>query len=156
MTWAVVRVRGGAHADAPLKETMHHLHLTRQNHAVILPEREELRHMVTKVQGYVTWGPVSVPTVEALLRTRALTEDGKMIADGAVPAATGAKDLKALAERVHKEGSLKIPGVKPLFRLHPPKGGWRSTKKPYTLGGALGYREAGTKADMDKLLERMI
>ncbi|HEV2165782.1 MAG TPA: 50S ribosomal protein L30, partial [Thermoplasmata archaeon] len=31
-------------------------------------------------------------------------------------------------------------GLRPVFRLHPPKGGWRSTKKPFASGGALGYR----------------
>ncbi|MDE1820094.1 MAG: 50S ribosomal protein L30 [Euryarchaeota archaeon] len=156
MTWAVVRVRGGVHAEASLNETMRHLHLTRQNHLVILPEKNELRGMVNKVQGYVTWGPVSAPTVEALVKARALTEDGHLLDAAKLPPVSGAKDLKGLAERVHKEGSLHIPGVKPLFRLHPPKGGWRSTKKPYTLGGALGYREPGTKIDMDKLIARMI
>lgn len=156
MTWAVIRVRGGSHAEVSLKETMRHLHLTRQNHAVILPERDDLKGMIHKVQGYVTWGPVSAPTVEALLRARAMTEDGKKLDAAKVPSASGAKDLRSLTERVAKDGSLGVPGLKPLFRLHPPKGGWRSTKKPYSLGGALGYREPGTKIDMDKLVARMI
>ncbi len=156
MTWIVVRVRGGAHVETSLKETMRHLHLTRQNHAVIIPERDDMRGMVNKVQGYVTWGPVSSPTVEALLKARARTEDGKPLEATKVPASSGAKDLKGLTELVHKNGSLGVPGLKPLFRLHPPKGGWRSTKKPYTLGGALGYREPGAKHNMDILISKMI
>lgn len=156
MTWAVVRVRGGIHAEVSLKETMRHLHLTRQNHVVLLPEREELLGMIHKVQGYVTWGPVNPATVEALLRARAFTEDGQKLDASKVPASSGAKDLKGLSELVAKQGSLGVPGIKPLFRLHPPKGGWRSTKKPYTLGGALGFRAPGTKVDMDSLLTKMI
>lgn len=156
MTWAVVRVRGGAHVEVSLKETMRHLHLTRQNHAVLLPETDALRGMVNKVQGYVTWGPVSAPTVESLLKTRGITESGVRLDVSKVPSSSGAKDLKGLTDLVAKGGSLGVPGMKPLFRLHPPKGGWRSTKKPYTLGGALGYREPGSKLDMDKLISRMV
>jgi large subunit ribosomal protein L30 len=156
MTWAVVRVRGGSHAETSLRETMEHLHLTRQNHVVLLPERNDLLGMIHKVQGYVTWGPVSAPTVEALLRARAFTLDGQKLDAAKVPSSSGAKDLKGLSEIVAKNGSLGVPGIKPLFRLHPPKGGWRSTKKPYTLGGALGFRAPGTKVDMDALLTKML
>lgn len=156
MTWAVVRVRGSCHAEVSLQETMAHLHLTRQNHAVLLPERDELLGMIHKVQGYVTWGPVSPPTVEALLRSRAMTLDGARLDAAKVPPSSGAKDLKGLSDLVVKKGSLGVPGMKPLFRLHPPKGGWRSTKKPYSLGGALGFRPTGSKVDMDALLTRMI
>jgi large subunit ribosomal protein L30 len=156
MTWAVVRVRGGIHAERSLNATMKHLHLTRPNHAVILPEREELKGMIHKVQGYVTWGPVSAPTVEALLKSRAYLEGGERLDTAKPPATTGVKDFKGLSELVLKEGSSGVPGLKPLFRLKPPKGGWRSTKKPYTLGGALGYRDPLTKDNMDVLLTRML
>jgi len=34
-------------------------------------------------------------------------------------------------------------GVKPVFRLHPPKGGFKGTiRRPYKSGGELGYRGA--------------
>jgi large subunit ribosomal protein L30 len=35
----------------------------------------------------------------------------------------------------------KLEGVKPFFRLHPPKKGYRrSVKRPYNNKGELGYR----------------
>jgi large subunit ribosomal protein L30 len=35
-------------------------------------------------------------------------------------------------------------GVRPIFRLHPPRGGFRkSSKRPFADGGELGYRRDG-------------
>jgi len=46
-----------------------------------------------------------------------------------------------------------IPGLKPYFRLHPPKGGFKgSVKKPYNAGGELGYRGSA----INDLIMRMI
>ena len=45
-----------------------------------------------------------------------------------------------------------IPGLKPFFRLHPPRGGLRSVKKPFTLGGDLGYRGPA----INDLIRRML
>ncbi|MEM2203989.1 MAG: 50S ribosomal protein L30, partial [Sulfolobales archaeon] len=43
--------------------------------------------------------------------------------------------------------------VKPVFRLHPPSGGFKgSIKKPYGNGGELGYRGQ----DINDLIRRMI
>jgi len=45
-------------------------------------------------------------------------------------------------------------GIKPFFRLNPPKGGFerKGTKKGYSIGGALGYRGK----DINKLIQKMI
>jgi large subunit ribosomal protein L30 len=47
---------------------------------------------------------------------------------------------------------LRTSGLKPLIRLKAPKGGWRSTKKPFALGGALGYRGRA----INELAKRML
>jgi large subunit ribosomal protein L30 len=147
MTWAVVRVRGTIHAQEPLVETLRHLHLTRANHAVVVPETPAFSGMVYAVQGYVTWGPVGPQTVELLVRER-----GRLRQGSPVPS----EEVADLARRVHEEGLPAAPRLKPLFRLKAPRGGWRSTKRPYALGGALGYRPSGTSDDMDHLLARMV
>ena len=47
-----------------------------------------------------------------------------------------------------------IPGLKNFFKLCPPRGGFErnSTKKPFSLGGALGYR----KDKINELIQKMI
>ena len=47
---------------------------------------------------------------------------------------------------------LKTVGIKPIFRLHPPRKGYEGIKRPFTMKGALGNR--GDK--INNLLERMI
>jgi len=140
MAWVVIRVRGGIHARTDIIDTLEMLHLDRPNHATIVPEAASFKGMLSKVQGYVTWGEAEPATVGKLLVARGETVHGESLGDGPLPEVVVAKDLPALTERVLSQGMLRAPGLKPLFRLKAPKGGWRSTKKPFALGGALGYR----------------
>ncbi|MCI4366046.1 MAG: 50S ribosomal protein L30 [Thermoplasmata archaeon] len=140
MGWMIVRVRGSIHARHDIVETLRVLHLTRANHATVVPERPEFKGMITRIQGYVTWGEADAKTVGLLLEHRGVTETGASLTPEHVSEAGGAKDLPELAARITKDGLQPVPGLRPLFRLTPPKGGWRSTKKPFTRGGALGYR----------------
>ena len=47
-----------------------------------------------------------------------------------------------------------IPGFKPYFKLHPPRGGFerKGIKTPFSLGGVLGYR----KEKMNDLVRKML
>ncbi len=136
MSWIVIRVRGSIHARHDIVQTLSDLRLTRPNHATILPEVPNFRGMLTKVQGYVTWGEADPATVETLLRERGERETGGRLG----PSDSPPSDLAVLARTAAEHGSLHLGGVRPIFRLKAPRGGWRSTKKPFALGGALGYR----------------
>ncbi|MGI0132061.1 MAG: 50S ribosomal protein L30 [Thermoplasmata archaeon] len=140
MAWMVIRVRGGIHARHDILDTLDLLHLTRPNHATVLPEAAAFKGMLTKVQGYVTWGEAEPETVNLLLKQRGETVHGAKLDDTSVAEVGRAKDLNELTRTVLAQGLVRAPGVRPLFRLRAPKGGWRSTKKPFALGGALGYR----------------
>jgi large subunit ribosomal protein L30 len=140
MAWMVVRVRGTIHAREEVDQTLRLLHLTRPNHATILPEAPSFRGMIHRVQGYVTWGEAEPETVDLLLKERGRTVEGTAVTPESVTALPGSKTLPDVARAVAEGGLSNVTGLRPLFRLHAPKGGWRSTKKPYSLGGALGYR----------------
>ena len=47
-----------------------------------------------------------------------------------------------------------VDGLKPVLRLHPPRGskGWGGIKRSYTTGGALGFRGS----DISELASRMV
>lgn len=152
MGWMIVRVRGTIHARHDIVDTLRLLHLTRANHATVVPERPEFRGMIVRVQGYVTWGEADPKTVGLLLQHRGVTDAGGALTPDAVLAVGGAKDLNDLAARITKDGLQPVEGLRPLFRLTPPKGGWRSTKKPFARGGALGYRGA----HINELVQRMV
>ncbi len=147
MSWMVVRVRGSIHARHDIVDTLTFLHLTRPNNATVVPEEPSFLGMLHKVQGYVTWGETDAPTVEMLLSARGETPEGSRLG------ANGSSvDLADLSKTVLAGGLPRTPGVRPLFRLKAPKGGWRSTKKPFALGGALGYRGA----KINELVRRMV
>ncbi|MCI4350622.1 MAG: uL30 family ribosomal protein [Thermoplasmata archaeon] len=131
MGWMIIRVRGGVHARGEIVATLDQLHLTRPNHATVVPEEPSFRGMITKVEGYVTWGEADAATVELLLKER-----------GAPLSIPDAATKIPTAEQVVAGGLSRAGGIKPMFRLRAPKGGWRSTKKPFARGGALGYRGA--------------
>jgi len=149
MAWMVVRVRGSVHAKHEIGETLKFLHLSRPNHATVVPEEPSFRGMLTRVQGYVTWGEADEETVGLLLTARGRTVEGHALA-GTAP--TAPPDVTALARSVVAHGLPRTDGVRPLFRLRAPKGGWRSTKKPFTLGGALGYRGRAINELVRKML----
>ncbi len=148
MAWLAIRVRGTIHAHRDVLATFRELRLNRPNHATVLPEEDSYRGMLTTVQGYITWGPVSEETVELLLKGRGKLHDGNPV-DG--------KQSKEFAGKMMKSGMREVKDdIRPLFRLKAPTGGWRSTKKTFTMGGALGYRKKGAKDDMDALARRML
>ncbi len=152
MAWMVVRVRGSIHARHDIAETLRFLHLARPNHATVLPEEPAFRGMLTKVQGYVTWGEAEAETVGLLLAERGRTPDGKPLAAADATAGAAAPPVAELARDVQARGLPRVASVRPLFRLRAPKGGWRSTKKPFALGGALGYRGKA----INELVRRML
>jgi large subunit ribosomal protein L30 len=140
MAWMIVRVRGSLHARHDVVETLRYLHLTRPNHATVVPEIASVRGMLTRIQGYVTWGEADPDTISFLLKERGETTGGARLTPESVEDIAPGKDLATITRSVAEGGLTQVRGIKPLFRLHAPKGGWRSTKKPFTLGGALGYR----------------
>jgi large subunit ribosomal protein L30 len=140
MAWMVIRVRGSIHARHDIVQTLDMLHLTRPNHATVVPEIGDVRGMLTKVQGYVTWGEAEPETLGLLLKERGEVVTGEKLTDETARDVAHAKDLNDVARNVLAHGLSRTPGVRPLFRLRAPKGGWRSTKKSFALGGALGYR----------------
>jgi large subunit ribosomal protein L30 len=148
MAWLVVRVRGGIHSRHDIQQTLKELHLTRANHATVIPEEPSFRGMLMAAQGYVTWGEADAETVQALLTARGQTRTGAKL----TAAPSGLPAVPELVTSVIGNGLARVKSLKPLVRLAPPKGGWKSTKRPYSLGGALGYRGRA----INDLVQRMM
>ncbi|MGP8073281.1 MAG: 50S ribosomal protein L30 [Thermoplasmata archaeon] len=152
MTFLVVRVRGTIHSKHEIVETLRFLHISRANHATVIPETDEYRGMLYRAQGYITWGEANAESVTLLLRERGVTAKGERVTETTLGTELPAKDLPELTNSVLAGGLIPVRGLRPLFRLKAPKGGWRSTKKPFALGGALGYRGAA----INDLVRRMV
>lgn len=153
---ALVRVRGKVHLREDIQETLRHLNLHAVNHCIVIDNREQYRGMINKVNDYVTWGEIDEKTFQKLIAERGRTTGNKKLADEYLKEKTKYKTVKEFADSFMKfNAELKeIPEIKPVFRLSPPVKGHarKGIKKPYTLGGTLGYRGK----EINQLIERMI
>ena len=156
MTFLVVRVRSDRGVERSIRDTMGMLNLTRVNHATIVPESSTYAGMLQKSKDFVTWGVVDAGTIENLLTQRGRMVGDKPVDDAAVKAGSDFKTVKAFAKALASgEASRKsVDGLKPVLRLHPPRGakGWGGSKRAYSVGGALGFRGD----EISSLAERMI
>lgn len=139
---AVIRVRGVSDIFQEAKATLQMLHLTRNCHATLIDDRASYLGMLRKAQNYVTWGEISKESVGRLLKKRGrLTGDKKLTEEYAQE--NGYKSLDELAAAVCEleVEYNRLPNVKPVFRLHPPKKGFKGkVKKSYAADGVTGYR----------------
>ncbi|MCI4358003.1 MAG: 50S ribosomal protein L30 [Thermoplasmata archaeon] len=140
MAWMIIRVRGSIHARRDIVETLERLNLSRPNHATVVPEAPTYHGMIIKVQGYVTWGEAEAETLTLLVQERGRPPAGAPPSAPESTASASSSETASVVATVLERGLGAAQGLRPLFRLHAPKGGWRSTKKPFASGGALGYR----------------
>jgi len=151
---ALIRLRSGIRAKGDVRDTLAMLRLHRVNHLVLVEETPSYKGMVQKVKDYITWGEIDGSTLAALLRKRGRLIGNRPVTDEYVQEKLG-MSIDEFAEKV-AGGEMKLtdlPGIKPVFRLHPPKGGFKGSKKRnFNVGGALGYR--GEK--INELIERML
>jgi large subunit ribosomal protein L30 len=149
-----VRIRGLSDISQEVKDTLSMLRLTRNCHATLLDNRPAYKGMLQKSKDCLTWGEVSQEIVALLLKKRGRLVGDKKLTD------EYAKELEYnslddLAEAIFKvdvEFS-SLPEVKPVFRLRPPKKGFKGkVKRSYAAGGELGYRGDA----INDLLKRMV
>ena len=156
MSKIVVRVRSDVGVERSIKETLHMLNLTKVNHAVIIPDNPQYKGMLQKAKDYITWGDASSSTVESMLSNRGRMSGDRPLTDDIVAESSDYKNIKDLAKAITDgDATVKdVPGLKRVFRLHPPRGpkGWGGIKRTFTIGGALGPRGA----EIEALIERMI
>lgn len=154
MTYAVVRLRGKTDLPRPIADTLRMLHLTRQNHCVLVPEDATHRGMLQLVKDHVTWGEVNAEVLAKLLLRRGRAVGDKPIDDAFVKVHSRFKSIWDLSQGIAKgEATLRdVRDIRPILRLHPPIKGLRAIKRGYHDGGDLGYRGAA----INELLGRMI
>jgi len=130
------------------------LHLTRNNYAVLIDDRQSFLGMLKIAQNFITWGEATKEIVNMLISERGRLIGNKKLTDEYVQK-TGYKSLEELAEAVFncRVEYWKLPKMQPVFKLHPPTKGFKGKiKKSYVAGGELGYR--GEK--INELVRRMI
>ncbi len=139
---AVVRIRSGINARGDVKKTLNLLRLTRVNHCVVVDDDPSTLGMIKKAKDYITWGEVDPKTLEYLLRKRGRLSGNRPLTDDFIRSKTEFSGIDGLAAALCA-GEIRfedVPGLKKVFRLHPPRKGYKSTKRPVGDLGDLGYR----------------
>ncbi|HIH43995.1 MAG TPA: 50S ribosomal protein L30 [Candidatus Methanoperedenaceae archaeon] len=151
--FAVVRLRGSSRTRPDIKDTLRMLRLTRVNHCVIVQEDVHYKGMLQKVKDYVAWGIVNPETMGVILRSRGELAGGVRLTDEHLAKNTKFKSIDELAKAICEgKASIKdIPGLKPVLRLHPPRKGIASSKRPVTDKGTLGFHGSNINILLDKM-----
>ena len=139
---AIIRLRGKVDQNYNTEHTMKLLRLHKPNHAVIYTESSSIKGMLQKIKDAVTWGEVNDQVIEHLIRKRGELAGKDKVTDKYVKEHTKYSTIKQFAKGV-AQGKAKIsdiPKIQPVFRLSPPRKGFKSLKNPTTRKGDLGYR----------------
>lgn len=149
-----VRVRGESDISQEIRDTLNMLRLTRNCHATLIDDRPSYTGMLHKVQNCVTWGEVSKESIALLLKKRGRLVGNKKLTEEYAQE-LGYKSLGDLAEAAYKVEVeyRRLPKIKPVFRLRPPKKGFKGkVKRSYAAGGVTGYRGEA----INDLIKRMV
>lgn len=151
-----IRIRGLVDVSTDVQDTLRMLRLIRVNIGVLLRLTPPIKGMLQKCKDHIAWGPIDEKNLTHLIQKRGRLTGNKHITDEYL--AEKVRDfpnIKKLALGIY-EGKIRlkdINGFKPVFRMHPPRGGHRGgIKIPFNSGGTLGY--VGNY--MDVLIQKML
>ena len=152
-----VRLMGEFGTPAHVQRTLASLRLNRRFNAVLLENNANALATLRQAKDYVTWGEVKSGDIVMLLKERGELLGGLTMTDKSVKEKFGEQSLDGLVSGLAQGriglNTLRQKGLKPVFRLHPPSGGFfASAKRPFGSRGELGYRGP----EMSSLLARMI
>ncbi len=158
--YAIIRIRGQPDVSPDVKHTLKLLRLHKRYHMVIYPDTlPGIKGMLQKVKDWVTWGEIDYETLVEVLKKRGRLVGNKPLDDEVLDKYLEKYGVKGGIEALAKallDGKVmlhKLGFIKPVFRLAPPKGGFKkSIRRPYNDGGELGYRGS----DINKLIKKMI
>jgi len=151
--FAVVQVRGVVNTRTDIKDTLKMLRLHHINHCVMVPDTPAYLGMIRKVKDYVAYGEVDEKAVATVLSTRGRLTGNLKLTDEYIREHSSFSGIEEFAGALCRGEAMMqdIPDLKPVLRLHPPRKGFRTIKRTFQQGGALGnYGE-----EINDLLIRM-
>lgn len=143
MKFAVVQVRGIIGMNYKLKSTLKLLKLVKKNSCVVVDNTRTYLGMLIKLKDYITWGEINQETYKELLKRRGRIVGNKILTEEYLKSKSNLNFDQFVNDFFSDKIKVKdVPGLKPFFRLTPPRGGFDrgGLKKQFSLGGVLGYR----------------
>jgi large subunit ribosomal protein L30 len=134
-----IRISGMVSVQKDDQETLYRMRLRRKYAATLIADTPQNRKMLEGVRNFIAYGDVSKETLHDIIAKRGEGLNGKKF------------DVAKVMSEIDKK-SLEELGVKPFFRLHPPRGGIESKKHVGMGKGVLGNH----KNEIGKLVEKML
>ena len=135
----VIGISGLVEVPKKIQETLFRMRLRRKYSAVLIKPTFQNLAMLKKIRNFIAYGDISKEMLSALLEKRAASVDGKKI------------DVEKVIEQLEKK-DLESLGIKPFFRLHPPRKGIDSKLHFPIRKGVLG----DNKGKINDLVRRML
>jgi len=139
---ALIRIRGMVKIPEEMENTLSkRLLLQRKFACIVIEPTKENWGMIKKVENLVAYGEISDETLKKLIEVRGQIIDKNKAKVSAETVVKGLNEKKKLQDF----------NLKPFFRLHPPRGGLKSSKDHFPAG-ILGHHGN----EINKLIERML
>ena len=134
-----IRISGLVEIPKKVNEALFRLRMRRKYTAVLVRPTPENLKLLKNLRNCIAYGIISPAGIKLLLEKRGKSIDKKRI------------DSAKIVEQLDKK-NLQDLGVKPWFRLHPPRGGIESKVHFPIRGGVLG----DNKDKIEDLMRRML
>lgn len=135
----IIRISGKVNVPNEIEDALQRLNIHKKYSATILQENRDLMLLLRKIRDYIAYGEIKNEVLLELIKKRAQVLDKKKKVDAEkIVSELGKKSLKQL-------------GLKPFFRLHPPRGGIESKKHAGVGKGVLGQNK-----QINELVEKML
>ena len=152
---AVIRIKGKPGLRRDVKETFYLMRLYKKNNCTIIPNTPSYIGMLNKIKDSTTWGEIDFETIKQLLQKRGKLPGNRPLTEQYVREKLNCTLDEFIKEYMDfKREITDIPGLKPFFKLNPPRKGFeaKGVKVQFSMGGVLGYR----KDKINDLIRRMV
>jgi|YelNatPaOPRAMG01_1025707.scaffolds.fasta_scaffold25099_7 large subunit ribosomal protein L30 len=146
----VVRTKGSANLPSDVRRTLAQLRLLRVFSACLVPSSPDYLGMLRTAKDVVCWGEIERGLLERLLAKRGRLVGNRRLTEENLRRFSGLGSVRELADTIYsrKLQLRDVKGMKPFFRLSPPKGGFKGSKKK----GYSGY----LGREINELVTRML
>jgi large subunit ribosomal protein L30 len=151
-----IRIDGAPTVRPPEELTLNSLRMKSRYNTVLLRDDPSMRGMLQRIKDHVTWAEARKEDIELLLSNRARTTEGLGLTSKFVKKKLELAGVNELVSDLQSGkltlAKLREMGIEPRFRLHPPRGGFpKSSKRPFTDSGELGFRKEGLHGLLKKM-----
>jgi large subunit ribosomal protein L30 len=144
--YIAIRIRGTVDVPKDVQDTLKLLRLRRKFTSVIIEKNQVNNGMLHKAKDYISFGEINQETLKQILLKRAKKEGEK-------PLEIAGKAIEEFIQKfLDNKAKFSDIKVKPFFRLHPPRGGFKKSTRLSAPKGLLGYQ--GEKINL--LVQRML